>query len=70
MEEIEMSQTFTKDMTFTQVLQATPAAAQVLRSFNLGCVGCMGAQNESLEQGARAHGLDVEELLKALNELP
>jgi hypothetical protein len=27
----------------------------------------MGAQNESLEQGANAHGLDVDVLLKDLN---
>jgi hypothetical protein len=30
----------------------------------------MGAQNESLEQGANAHGLDVNAILKDLNELP
>jgi hypothetical protein len=29
----------------------------------------MGAMNESLEQGATAHGLDVNELLKALNAI-
>jgi hypothetical protein len=27
----------------------------------------MGAQNESLEQGALAHGLNVDDLLKDLN---
>jgi len=29
----------------------------------------MGAMNETLEQGATAHGLDVEELLTALNAI-
>ena len=62
-----MSQTITKDMTFAQVMQMGPQNIQVLRQFNLGCVGCMGAQNETLEQGANAHGLNVDELVAALN---
>ena len=64
-----MSQKVTKDMTFAQVMQTNPETVKVLRKFNLGCVGCMGAQNESLEQGANAHGINVDDLLKALNAL-
>lgn len=64
-----MSQQFTKDMTFAQALQASPEVANVLRKYNLGCIGCMGAQNESLEQGCSAHGLDVNEVLKDLNAI-
>ena len=59
----------TKDMTFHEVMQKSPEAVKVLGSFNLGCVGCMGAVNETLEQGATAHGLDVEDLLTALNAI-
>ena len=62
-----MSDKVTKDMTFHQVMQMDRETIKVLQSFNLGCVGCMGAQNETLEQGATAHGLDVNELLVALN---
>jgi hybrid cluster-associated redox disulfide protein len=65
-----MSEKFNKDMTFAQALQTHPDVAKVLRKYNLGCIGCMGAQNESLEQGANAHGLDVNDMLKDLNELP
>ncbi len=61
---------FTKDMTFHEVMRKNPQVARVLSNFNLGCVGCMGAQHETLEQGAIAHGLDVEMLLAALNALP
>jgi hybrid cluster-associated redox disulfide protein len=64
-----MSQKITKDMTFHQVMQMSPEVVKVLGQFRLGCVGCMGAMNESLEQGAMAHGLDVNELLKALNAI-
>lgn len=63
-----MNQPVTKDMTFDQLLQMHPDAAQILADFNLGCVGCLGASTETLAQGARAHGLDVEELLAALNK--
>ncbi len=64
-----MSQKITKDMTFHQVLQMSPQVAKVLGEFNLGCVGCMGAMNESIEQGAKAHGLEVEEIITALNAI-
>ncbi|MBT1071583.1 DUF1858 domain-containing protein [Pelotalea chapellei] len=62
-----MSDKITKDMTFFEVMRTYPEAVKVLQKHNLGCVGCMGAQNESLEQGANAHGLNVDELLKDLN---
>ena len=61
--------TVTKDMTFHEVMSKSPEVAKVLGSFNLGCVGCMGAQHETLEQGAIAHGLDVEVLVTALNAI-
>ncbi len=64
-----MSQKITKDMTFHQVLQLSPEVAKVLGKFNLGCIGCMGAINETLEQGALAHGLDVNDILTDLNAL-
>ncbi|SHJ92674.1 hybrid cluster protein-associated redox disulfide domain-containing protein [Malonomonas rubra DSM 5091] len=64
-----MSQKITKDMTFHQVLQMDPQVAKILGQFNLGCVGCMGAMNESIAQGAKAHGLDADEIVKALNAI-
>lgn len=64
-----MSQKVTKDMTFHQVLQMSPEVARVLGKFNLGCIGCMGAMRETLEQGAQAHGLNVDDILKELNAI-
>lgn len=64
-----MSQQITKDMTFAQIMKSHPDAVKVLARYNLGCIGCMGAQNETLEQGCNAHGIEVEELLKDLNSL-
>ncbi len=64
-----MSQKITQDMTFHQILQAHPDAANVLARYNMGCVGCMGAMNETLKQGAQAHGIDPNDLLRDLNAL-
>lgn len=62
-----MADKINKDMTFFEVMRTYPQSVQVLQKYQLGCVGCMGAQNESLEQGANAHGIDVDALLKDLN---
>jgi hybrid cluster-associated redox disulfide protein len=64
-----MKPKITKTMTFQQILEIDPRTAQVLKHYNLGCAGCLGAPTESLEQGARAHGLDADEILTALNAL-
>jgi hybrid cluster-associated redox disulfide protein len=54
-------------MTFYQVMRISPEVLKVLTKFQLGCAGCMGAQHETLENGALAHGLDIDELLEELN---
>jgi len=62
-----MADKITADMTFFEVMRMHPDAVKVLQKHHLGCVGCMGAQNETLAQGANAHGLDVNVLLQDLN---
>jgi len=64
-----MSAKFNKDMTFYEALQTHPEVARVLGEFNLGCIGCMGAMQETLEQGAKIHGLNVDDILAALNAI-
>ena len=64
-----MAEKFTRDMTFHQALKSHPAVAGVLGKYHLGCIGCMGAMNESLEQGAQAHGLNVDDILRDLNAI-
>jgi hybrid cluster-associated redox disulfide protein len=46
-----------------------PDVVKVFAKYNLGCIGCMGAQAESLEQGCSAHGLDYQAVLTDLNAL-
>ncbi len=64
-----MAPKITKDMTFYQILQMSPSVSKVLGKYNLDCGECLGATTESLAQGARAHGLDVEEILVELNNI-
>lgn len=59
----------TKDQTIGEILQSNPDTAKVLRQFGMHCLGCAIASGETIEQAAQVHGLDLEELLKALNEV-
>jgi hybrid cluster-associated redox disulfide protein len=59
----------TKETIIEEVLRAHPQAIQVLMKHNMGCVACMGATQESIEQGALMHGIDPEPIVKELNEL-
>ena len=58
----------TKDMTVGEIVNTNPKAAEVLMSFGMGCLGCPSAQVESIEQACEVHGLNLEEVLTALNE--
>ena len=62
--------TFTKDMSILEALQADPRAREVFAIHGLACIGCMGAMMESIEDGARMHGIDPVALLRDLNRLP
>lgn len=58
----------TKDMTVGEIVKSIPDAAGTLMGFGLGCVMCPSAQLETLEEAATVHGLNVDELLNALNK--
>jgi hybrid cluster-associated redox disulfide protein len=57
----------TKDMTIGDVVKADPSKAEVLMSFGMGCVGCPSAQAETIGEAAVVHGLNLDDLLDALN---
>ena len=52
----------TKDMNFKEVLTKHPETAQVFLEKGMHCIGCMAAAFETIEQGATAHGMDIDEL--------
>lgn len=58
----------TKDMTFAEILELNREAGMKLAERGMFCGGCPMAQMETLERGCRAHGVDVDEVVKELNE--
>ncbi|WP_066894483.1 DUF1858 domain-containing protein [Clostridium nigeriense] len=58
----------TKDMTIGEVVKMKENAPEILMSFGMGCIGCPSAQAESIEDAAKVHGLNLEDLLEALNK--
>lgn len=57
----------TKDMTIGEVLRINPELAATLMSFGMGCVGCPASQAETIEGASMVHGMNLDELLEALN---
>jgi hybrid cluster-associated redox disulfide protein len=60
---------FTKDMSIMEALQADPRAREVFTAYGMGCIGCMGVSMESIEDGAKMHGIDPDAVLEDLNRL-
>jgi hybrid cluster-associated redox disulfide protein len=58
----------TKEMTFAELISSNPEAAMKLAERGLFCGGCPMAQFETIENGAMAHGVDVDALIKELNK--
>ena len=63
--------TITKQTRISTLVDKYPKLADVLvNKYNLHCVGCFAAAFETLEQGAKAHGMsgkEIEEMVKKLN---
>jgi hybrid cluster-associated redox disulfide protein len=51
-----------------ELVAQLPIAAEVMNAFGLGCSGCGVSKYETIEQGARAHGLRIEPIVTALSE--
>jgi len=58
----------TKDTRIGELLQAHPRASDVFTSHGLGCIVCLGASMETVEEGALMHNLDVDAIVKELNQ--
>mgnify|MGYP001443765245 CR=1 FL=1 len=58
----------TKDMTFAEIFQIDREAGFKLAERGMFCGGCPMAQMETLEDGAKVHGVDVDKLVKELND--
>jgi len=58
----------TKEMSITDVVAKYPKLVETFLKFGMHCFGCAMARFENIEQGALAHGVDVELLIKVLNK--
>ncbi len=57
-----------KNSSFSELLEKHPELAHTLSEEGMHCAGCPFAARESLEQGALAHGINPEKLVKKLNK--
>ncbi|MDE6967413.1 MAG: DUF1858 domain-containing protein [Clostridia bacterium] len=64
-----------KDMKIAELLELdVPEAkineiAETLFSFGMHCLGCAMASGETLEEAAMVHGIDIDEMIDALNKV-
>ena len=58
----------TKDMTFGEVLKKYPETVRTFFQYGMHCFGCHIAVSETIEQGALAHGVSVDQLMQDLNK--
>ena len=59
----------TKEMPITEIIQLYPKAIEVFSKYNLGCMGCIAARFETLEDGLVAHGINVDEFIEEVNKV-
>ena len=57
-----------KDMKIEEILQEYPESVEVFLKHGFQCLGCAAASFENLEDGTKAHGIDVNKLVEELNK--
>ncbi len=66
-----MSDKINKNMTFGELIKDFPKCGPIIASYGLHCIGCHIAVSETIEEGARAHGLsdaDLDQMIADLNQ--
>ncbi len=59
----------TKDMKIGEIVAHFPEAINLMMEAGLHCVGCHVAAYETLEEGAKAHGLSDEEIKSLVDSI-
>jgi len=57
-----------KKMKIEEILNEHPETMEIFLKYGFHCLGCAAASFENLEEGAKAHGTDIDVLLKDLND--
>ena len=63
-----MAVNITTEMTMGELLSIDRGVAVVLMNAGMHCIGCPSSIGESLEEACMVHGIEVDGLLKNINE--
>lgn len=58
----------TKDMIIADILKLDRGTVPILLSIGMHCLGCPSSSGESLEDACAIHGIDVDQIVKELND--
>lgn len=58
----------TENMLLNEILDMDPDPTEIFLRHGLNCLGCPGAQRESLKEAAEGHGINLTTLINDLNE--
>lgn len=59
----------TKLTTIRQVIEKYPKAVFVFLDYGLHCIGCAVSKEETIEEAAKAHHINLKEFLRDLNKV-
>ena len=59
----------TKDTIIGDILDIAPQTAPIFLSIGMHCLGCPSSRGETVEEACQVHGVDVDALLRAVNEV-
>ena len=65
---MKKKQTITKNMTIGEALAIDENLAEIFLGFGMHCISCPVSQMETIEEASMVHGVDVDFLIKKLNE--
>jgi hybrid cluster-associated redox disulfide protein len=57
----------TKKMTVMEIVEKNPKAMEILMENGMHCCACPMAQQETLEEGCSAHGLNADKIVNEIN---
>ena len=59
----------TKDIGINELIERNPEVIPLLMAYGLHCVGCSFSEFDTLENGARLHGMDDEVLQMMIDDI-
>ena len=72
MKKTDKSKIITKDMNLGEVAYKFPESAEVLLDYGLHCVGRFASSFDTIEVGAKVHGMsdeEITEMIERINEV-